>query len=179
MRTSLTLMACLSLAMTVSASAAQAQNKPDARRTTQKNHQVGPQTKLERPDAQRPSKSDEARVLRNRRSPKRTVTPEMSRAFPLKSPERELVVRYAGLDDGYLVYTTERTDAQRAKIAAYRKIPLKFVKKRTEHRIQLVFEKKGASESSLRRREGQMVRLKLKQDRNGRYVVRDVLPTKR
>lgn len=116
-----------------------------------------------------------------RRTPKRVITPGMRRLFPKDSPEKEIVVRLAALDDGYLSYHTDFTDftdAQRAKIAAYRKVSVRKVARRIRHSIRVQLED-PADEIFLRRREGRLVRLRIKQDRKGKYVVRDVLPTKR
>ena len=118
------------------------------------------------------------RVARDRRSPKYVVTPEMRNPFPTGSAEKEVVVRYKKMDDGYLIYSRERTEAFRAKMAAYSKVPINKIPKTVEYSVPVRLEK-GARRANLRRRKGQMVRLKLKQDRNGRFVVRDVLPAKR
>lgn len=113
-----------------------------------------------------------------RRASKFVVTDEMRTAFPKKSAEKELVVRFQGVDDGYLVYGSELTPAMRAKVAAYKKVPLREIPRRTTHRIRLELqEERGLRRLS--RRKGEKVRLQLKQDRNGRYAVRDVLPLSR
>ena len=130
-------------------------------------------------DAERSTRAVRERGrLRAHRAPKRVLTPGMRRTFPKNSPEKELVVRYTKYDDGYLIYHIERTDQQRAKIAAYRKMPVRKVPRRARHSIRVQLED-AADEVYLRRRKGQRVRLKIKQDRTGQYVVRDVLPMKR